>query len=171
MIDSPLPSASTSRTVAASSSFRVTGPPRAGCRRSPPIGLQPVAPSSQPGTDELAQYPVPAGDSPAEEAGLGRATRPMGRADQAELAWSLATEAAGLLTRSERAWICVKLGVGDYPQVIEELLSTIAVKDMPLPGELADSARDWVFGFSGTPAEPRLRSLVGMVSPPQYPAV
>lgn len=133
--------------------------------------LRSVPPSSQPDADRHVQRPVCAGDSPVGQAGLGRATRPMGRADQAELAWSLATEASDVLTKSERAWICVKLGVGDYPQVIEELLGTIATKGMPLPGELADSARDWVSGFSGTPAEPRLRSLVGMVSPQQYPAV
>lgn len=92
--------------------------------------------------------------------------RPMTVGDEVNFAWALAGATDGVFTRRERAWICVTLGAGDSTRtVIEHLLAAIAGHGIALSDDLADSAFDWLVGFTATDDEPRLRALVESVCP------
>lgn len=86
--------------------------------------------------------------------------RPMTTSDEVRFAWALATVTESVLTSQERTWLCVTLGAGDSAQAVEELLTVIADRGIALTDDLVDSAADWLGGFAGTTAEPRLKSLV-----------
>lgn len=86
--------------------------------------------------------------------------RPMTTSDEVSFAWALATVTESVLTGRERTWLCVTLGAGDSAQAVEELLTVIADHGIALTDDLLKSAADWLAGFAGTTAEPRLKSLV-----------
>jgi hypothetical protein len=79
---------------------------------------------------------------------------------QFELAWALAKAEAPRLRRADRNRIYAEIGAGETYSAIVRLLTTAARGSLPLPLELIGEIRRWLFGYIGTPDEPRLRRLV-----------
>jgi hypothetical protein len=91
------------------------------------------------------------------------------RAEETAFAWSLVDAATPMLTPERRVWLCVKLGVGDQVEVINELLLVLACQGAGFPNELWAPLRAWVSGYLGSDSESRLLTLLGRLHVPEPP--
>lgn len=88
----------------------------------------------------------------------------MNRADEGALAWALADSATTFLSSIDHAWLCTKIGVGEWDSAIRDLLVFYANTDAELPCELAAQIRAWIQGYSGSDSEPILRHIYDQIS-------
>lgn len=88
----------------------------------------------------------------------------MNRADEGVLAWALADSAIAFLNPADRAWLCTKIGAGEWESAIRDLLNFYANTDLELPCQLAAPIRAWIHGYAGTDCEPILRHIYDRIT-------
>lgn len=92
----------------------------------------------------------------------------------AALAWELAATAHPYLSRVDADRIYIALGIGDAFAAIDELVTIIALNQIPLGEDQVATAVTWLDCYLGHDAEPRLRKLLAEVTtddPPQQMSV
>jgi hypothetical protein len=87
----------------------------------------------------------------------------MNNAREAALAWALTDAAKSLMQSNTRAWVCAKIGAGEFTSAILDLLSMLSRNGTQIPAGLASQLDDWVSGYSGSEAEPALREMVSRI--------
>lgn len=89
--------------------------------------------------------------------------------DDAALAGELAATAHPYLSRVDADRIYIALGIGDAFAAIDELVTIIALNQIPLGEDLVATAVTWLDCYLGQDAENRLRQLLAEVAtePPQ----
>jgi hypothetical protein len=80
---------------------------------------------------------------------------------ETNLAWSLIEAAKAQLDARERNHVFVSVGAGDAFSAIRILLKLIAIKQIPLPGWLAELCSRWLEAYVLHGDHRRLRSLIG----------
>jgi hypothetical protein len=79
------------------------------------------------------------------------------------MAWMLADAANACLTGHERTMTFVELGCGENHLAIERILNAVMSNRMMLPVAIFDRLTGWLDGYTGSPEEPQLRTMLAEV--------
>ena len=89
----------------------------------------------------------------------------------ADMAWLLAIAADLCLTGHERMMTFVELGSGENYLAIERILNAVMSNRLMLPLAVFDRLTRWLDGYTGSPKEPQLRTMVAEVRAQQLEPV
>jgi hypothetical protein len=78
----------------------------------------------------------------------------------ANMAWLLAIAADACLAGRERSMTFVELGCGEHHLAIERILTAVISSRKTLPVAIFDRLARWLDGYSGSPKEPQLRTML-----------
>jgi hypothetical protein len=84
------------------------------------------------------------------------------------MAWMLADAANVCLTGHERTMTFVELGCGENHLAIQRILNTVISKRMMMPVAIFEMLTRWLDGYTGSPEEPQLRTMLAQVRAQQF---
>jgi len=87
------------------------------------------------------------------------------------VAWMLADAASVCLTGHERTMAFAELGCGENHLAIERILNAVMSNRLMLPLAVFDRLTRWLDGYTGSPKEPQLRTMVAEVRAQQLEPV
>ncbi|MCV7440674.1 tryptophanase [Mycobacterium paraense] len=87
------------------------------------------------------------------------------------MAWSLVDAVGSCLTGYERTMIFVELGCGETHLAIRRILTVLLSTRMALPVEILSKLTGWLNAYVGSPEEPQLRLMLGIIRLQQSEAV
>ncbi|WP_241520408.1 tryptophanase [Mycobacterium paraense] len=88
-----------------------------------------------------------------------------------DMAWSLVDAVGSCLTGYERTMIFVELGCGETHLAIRRILTVLLSTRMALPVEILSKLTGWLNAYVGSPEEPQLRLMLGIIRLQQSEAV
>jgi hypothetical protein len=88
-----------------------------------------------------------------------------------DMAWSLVDAVGSCLTGYERTITFVELGCGEIHLAIRRILSVLLSARMVLPAEILAKLTAWLNSYVGSPEEPELRLMLGIIRLQQSEAV
>lgn len=87
------------------------------------------------------------------------------------MAWLLADAADVCLMGYQRTMAFVELGSGENHVAIERILNAVMSTRMTLPAAVFDRLTRWLDGYSGSPEEPQLRTMLAEIRAQQLEPV
>ncbi len=88
-----------------------------------------------------------------------------------DMAWLLVDAVKSCLTGYERTIVFVELGCGESILAITRILTALISTRTALPVAILSKLTGWLNGYAGSPEEPQLRMMLGVLRLQQFQAV